>query len=60
MFRLIAVAALVFCAYLGLLQWMPREMLLNGFSISGHFIAYYWCALAVFGLVSHSALGKAR
>ncbi len=60
MFKLLAVAALVFCAYLALLQWLPLPMMLKGFTVAGHFVAYYWCALAVFGLMSYSALGKAH
>ncbi len=49
MFRILAVLALMFCAYLALITWAPLSFMVAGFLVAGHFICYWWCGLAVFG-----------
>jgi hypothetical protein len=56
MFKLLAILALMFCAYLGLLTWAPPVVLLAGFVVAGHFIAYWWCGLAALGYVAHRSI----
>jgi hypothetical protein len=53
MFKILAALALVFCAYLALLTWAPASVFLTGFVVAGHWIAYWWCGLALFGFLSY-------
>lgn len=56
MFKLLAVLALMFCAYLALITWAPHSAMVSGFVIAGHFIAYWWCGLALFGWLAWRSL----
>ena len=56
MFKLAAVLALVFVAYLLLQHYAPVAILLAGFMIGGIWIAYYWVGLALLGWVTYRAI----
>lgn len=56
MFKLLAVLALMFVAYLLLVWFAPPAAMLAGFMIGGVWIAYWWCGLGLFGWLSWRAL----
>lgn len=56
MIKLLATLSMVFCAYLALLHFAPLSFMVAGVFVAGHFIFYWWCLLALFGMLCHSSL----
>ena len=56
MFKLAAFVALMFCSYLLMMHYVPTAWLVAGFMVGATFVAYWWCAFAVYGIIAWRAI----
>lgn len=56
MIKLAAFVALMIASYLLMIRFVPISALVAGFTIGATFIAYWWCAALVWGVVAWRAI----
>lgn len=56
MIKLAAFVALMIASYLLMMHYVPTAWLIAGFTVGATFIAYWWCAMLVWGAVAWRAI----
>ncbi len=56
MIKLAAFVSLMIASYLLMMHYVPNAWLIAGFTVGATFIAYWWCAMLVWGAVAWRAI----